>query len=123
MARTGASVRKDELIISALISTSSLRAASAACGICETQIRKRLNDDEFKNRYDRERRELLRQNATALQGYMSQAISTIAGVMSSKTASEQTKLNAAEAIIRNSLKLTEQTEILERLDKLEKSLK
>ena len=123
MARTGASVRKDELIISALISTSSIRAASAACGICETQIRKRLKDDEFKNRYDQERRELLRQNATALQGHMSQAISTIAGVMNSKTANEQTKLNAAEAIIRNSLKLTEQTEILERLDKLEKSLK
>lgn len=123
MARTGASIRKDELIIAALISNSSLRVASEACGICETQIRKRLKDDEFKRRYDQERRELLRQNSAALQGYVSQAISAIVGVMNSKTANEQTKLNAAEAIIRNSLKLTEQTEILERLDKLEKCLK
>ncbi len=123
MARTEASIRKDELIIAALISNSSLRAASAACGVGETQIRKRLRDADFKERYDQERRELLRQNTTALQGHVSKAISVIAGVMNSKTANEQTKLNAAEAIIRNSLKLTEQTEILERLDKLEKSLK
>ena len=123
MARTGASVRKDELIIAALISNSSLKAASAACGICETQIRQRLKDEKFKERYDRERRELLRQNTTALQGHVSKAIPTIAGVMNSKTANDQTKLNAAEAIIRNSLKLTEQTDILERLDKLEKNLK
>lgn len=123
MARTTASIRKDELIIAALLSNSSLRAASAACGVCETQIRKRLKDPAFKEKYDSERRELLQQNTTVLQGHVSKAISTIAGVMSSKTSSEQTKLNAAEAIIRNSLKLTEQTEILERLDKLEKSLK
>ncbi len=123
MARTEASIRKDELIIAALISNSSLRAASAACGVGETQIRKRLRDADFKERYDQKRRELLRQNTTALQGHVSKAISVIAGVMNSKTANEQTKLNAAEAIIRNSLKLTEQTEILERLDKLEKSLK
>jgi len=123
MARTEASIRKDELIIAALISNSSLRAASVACGVSETQIRKRLRDVEFKERYSQERRELLRQNTTALQGHVSKAISVIAAVMNSKTANEQTKLNAAEAIIRNSLKLTEQTEILERLDKLEKSLK
>lgn len=123
MARTEASIRKDELIISALISNSSLRAASVACGVSETQIRKRLRDVEFKERYSQERRELLRQNTTALQDHVSKAISVIADVMNSKTANEHTKLNAAEAIIRNSLKLTEQTEILERLDKLEKSLK
>ena len=57
------------------------------------------------------------------RSHVSKAISTIAGVMNSKTANDQTKLNAAEAIIRNSLKLTEQTDILERLDKLEKNLK
>ena len=37
-------------------------------------------------------------------------------------AAPQVRLNAADAIIRNSLKLTEQTDILNRLQKLEKEM-
>ena len=43
--------------------------------------------------------------------------------MTDTEASQQTRVNAAEAVIRNNLKMTEQTDILTRLDELERLAK
>ncbi len=118
-----AAKRKDELIISALLSNPTVRAASTACGVSETQIYDRLRNDTFKIRYDKARQELLRQNTAALQGHVSAAIAALAEIVNDREATQQVRLNAAEAIIRNSLKLTEQTDIMTRLDALERLYK
>lgn len=116
----GAASRKDEIIIAALLSNPTVRAAAAACGVSETQIYARLRSQKFKEKYDRARHELLEQNAAALQGHVSAAIDAMGDIVNDQEAPQQVRLNAAEAIMRNSLKLTEQTEILSRLDALEK---
>lgn len=113
-------MRKDEIIISALLSNPTVRGASAACGVSETQIYARLRNSKFKERYDKARHELLERNTAALQGHVSAAIDTMGQIVSDQDAPQQVRLNAAEAILRNSLKLTEQTEILSCLDALEK---
>lgn len=113
---------KDEKIISALIANPTIRAAAAACGVSETQIYARLRTPEFKARYDQARRELLERNTAALQGHLGTAIETMGQICADSEATPQVRLNAADAIIRNSLKLTEQNDILTRLQKLEDEL-
>lgn len=113
---------KDEKIIAALIANPTIRAAAEACAISETQIYARLRIPEFKLRYDEARRELLERNTAALQARLGAAIETMGEICNDCETAPQTRLNAADAIIRNSLKLTEQFDILRRLDELEKTL-
>ena len=114
--------RKDEIIMAALISNQTVRAASKACGVSETQIYARLRTPAFKEKYDAARRELLEQSAAYVQGLVSDAIKKMYEVMNDRDASQQVQLNAAEAITRNSLKLTEQADILAQLAELKKAV-
>ena len=109
----------DEKIISALIATPTIREASVVCGYSESTIYARLRDSEFKARYDVERRGLLERNAAALQSHLGKAIATMAEIVDDKNTAPQIRLNAADANVRNSLKLNEQTEIIRRVDELE----
>lgn len=99
-----------------------IRAAAAACKISETQLYARLRNPEFKSRYDEARRELLERNTAALQGHLAGAIEVMGEICQNTDTAPQVRLNAADAIIRNSLKLTEQNDILTRLGELEKQL-
>ena len=114
--------RKDEVLIAALLSNPTVRAAAKAVGRSETQVYARLRDPDFKAQYNAARHELLEQSTATLQGHLSEAVETMTAIMRDTEAPHQTRLNAAEAIMRNSLKLTEQTDIIERLDRLENGL-
>ncbi|MDE7245108.1 MAG: hypothetical protein K2O18_14205 [Oscillospiraceae bacterium] len=113
---------KDEKIIAALLSSPTIRAASAACGISESQIYTRLRNPEFKRKYDKARGELLDRNTAALQSQIGAAIETMGQICNDTETAAQVRLNAADAIIRNSLKLTEQNDILTRLEALEETV-
>ena len=112
--------KNDELILASLLSTPTIRAAAAACGVSESVIYSRLKEPDFKDRYDRERREMLTQSAAALQTHLGAAIEAMGEIVSDKETNPQTRLNAAEAVIRNTLKLTERTDVLDRLERLNK---
>ena len=114
--------RKDELILAALLSNPTVRAASKACGVSETQIYARLRTPSFKERYDNARHELLAQSTTLVQSLVGDAVKKMRDVMNDPDASQQVQLNAAEAITRNSLKLTEQNDILTQLAELKKAV-
>lgn len=116
-----AAERKNERIIAALISTPTVKAASEACGVSTRQIYKRLEEPEFRAAYDKARHDLLDKSTAALQGHLSAAVETMGEIVNDPKAAPQTRLNAAEAIVRNTLKLTEQGDILARLDALEKA--
>lgn len=114
--------RKDEQILAALLTNPTVRAASKACGVSETQIYARLRNPEFREKYDNARRELLEQSTAYIQGIVSEAIDKMREVMNDPDAAPQVQLNAAECITRNSLKLTEQTDILRQLAELKKAV-
>lgn len=117
-----AAARRDELILSALLSNSTVRAAAAACGVSESQIYARLRTAAFKERYRKARLELLEQSTAYIQGITSEAIEKMRQVMRDPDAAPQVQLNAAEAVLRNSLKLTEQADILAQLAELRKAV-
>lgn len=114
--------RNDETLIAALISNPTIKAAATACGVSERYIYGRLHDPAFKVKYDAARREILEQSTAFIQGIVSEAIQKMRDVMNDPDASQQVQLNAAEAITRNSLKLTEQNDILTQLAELKKAV-
>jgi vacuolar-type H+-ATPase subunit E/Vma4 len=120
--RSNAASRKDELIIAALIGNPTVRAAATACGVSESQVYARLRKPAFKAKYDEARRELLQQSTAYIQGIVSEAVQKMRDVMNDPDVSAQVQLNAAEAITRNSLKLTEQNDILTQIAELKKAV-
>lgn len=115
-----AAENKDELIIAALISNPTVKAAAAACGVSETAVFDRLKKPEFKKRYAEARYQLLEQSTAFMQGLVGEATAKMRDVMNDPAAAPQVQLNAADAILKNCYKLTEQNDILTRLDALER---
>ena len=110
---------KDEKIIAALLAHPTVRSASKACEISETQIYARLRDPPFKAKYDKARQEMLEEATAAAQSSVMAAIGTMVKVLQNPENAAQVRLNAADMIVRNCLKLTEQNEIVKRLERLE----
>lgn len=116
--------QKDEVVIAALISTPTIKKASEVCGVSERNIYRHLQDAAFKAKYDKARAELLESYVNSLQQRIGGAIETMQKLIDDKeNTPPQVQLNAAEAIIKYSLKLTEQIEIIKRIDALEEAVK
>ena len=58
----------------------------------------------------------------ALQARVSEAVETLTSVMRDKKAPPQTRVNACNSILTNALRMTEQLEILKRLEAVEAAL-
>lgn len=102
-----------------MITQPSVAQASKACGLSETQIYARLKEPEFAKQYKEARRDLLTNCAAALQNRMGAATEKLAEVMDDDGTPAQARIQAASAILRFGLTLTEKVDILERLDELE----
>ncbi len=118
----GRSADRDDLVIAALIANPTIKAASAACGVSETQIRVRLRKPAFKKRYDEARRELLEQTTAYVQGALTEAIDKLLSIMRDPDVSPQTQVNAASALVRTFLKLNEDTYILNQIEEIKKAI-
>lgn len=112
----------DEKIIAALLSCPTNKQAAAECGITEKQLYNRMNTSTFKAKLTEAKARLMDGATAALQARMGEAVATMTEIMHDQDAPAQTRLNAAEAVLRNSLKLSERSDILDRLDALEKEL-
>ena len=111
----------DEKIIAALMTSATNAEAAKSAGLSLTQLYNRMRNPEFKTKLSEARSRLLDGATAALQARLGEAVDTMTEVMHDPDAPAQTKLNAAEAILRNSLKLSERSDILARLDALEEA--
>lgn len=114
--------QKDELILLALLSNPTIRKASQACGVSESQIYERLRSKEFKARYDKLKRQMLAQGTGYLVGVAGEAMEKIRAIMNDPEASKQTQLNACDTILRNCLRYTETTDIITALEDLKREV-
>lgn len=112
----------DEAVIAALITHPSVREASKACGLSETQIYARMKDPDFSKLYREARRDVLSGCTSALQSRMSQAVEVLAETMSDKKVAPQVRVNAANSIFQHGIRLTEQIDVIERLESLERMM-
>ena len=100
---------------------STIRAAADSLGVSESYLYSRLKNEQFKKRYDDSRDKILQHSVLRLQSGISDAIETITMIMNDAENSPQVRLNAAETILRNCLRLTEQVDILHRIEALERN--
>lgn len=110
---------EDEKIIAVLLATNTRKEASKKLGIGLNTLYKRMNTSEFQNKYKEARDEIIKEVIDRLQTSMLEAVEVIKEIMCNKNAPPQIRLNASDALIRHGIRLTEQREIIERIERLE----
>lgn len=106
--------------LAALLSASTVREAADSAGIGYQTLRFWLaNNSEFRRAYNEQLQGLITDTAAQLKKNMGEAVSTMAQIMGDKSVNAQTRLNASDALLRQSLKFIEAVDILERLEKIE----
>ena len=111
----------ENIVLAGLLTHATVAKTATATGISESTIFKYLRDPAFKERYEAAKLEQLEQSTATLQANITKAVNAIVAVIESPQSSQQVKLNAADMLLRNSFRFTEQVEVLKRLDKLEKA--
>ena len=108
----------DEKLITALLTAPNIRAASKICGLSESAVYSRMRKPKFRAMYNDRRTHLMEESYNVLLQHLHSAVNTM-GSLAATAQNEQTRLNAAEAIIRCGLRLNEQLDIMRRLEALE----
>ena len=90
--------------------------------IGETTIHTRLKKPEFQKKYRSACVDLVKDHASKMQIIAGEAIETLREIIKDKETASGVRASAADTILRKALKLTEQANILERLQELEERL-
>ena len=109
----------DEQIIAALFSTSSNKEAAALAGISTKTLYSRLAQPEFQEKVRAARRELLESVATEIQRCTTSAVRVIAEIREDEMVNPAIRLQAADAILRHTVKLTDLVDLSARLEAME----
>ena len=109
---------KRQKALLALLENPTTEAAAKATGITSKTLRGYLNDPEFQAEYKRAFAGLLEDATRQAQRAIAPAISTLQEIVESEGENAQARISAARSILEYSMKLTEQTDILTRLESL-----
>lgn len=115
------SPRKEKALQALLISRTRAEAAKAA-GIGESTLRSYMQDPEFVERYREAFGNLITDATRQAQQAIAPALSTLREVVEDVDENAQARISAARSLLEYALKLTEQADILGRLDELERAI-
>lgn len=115
------SPRKEKALQALLISRTRAEAAKAA-GIGQSTLRSYMQDPEFVERYREAFGNLITDATRQAQQAIAPALSTLREVVEDVDENAQARISAARSLLEYSLKLTEQADILSRLDELERAI-
>lgn len=113
----------DELIIIALLEYPTILAAAESLKITPQTIYNKLENDNFKIKYNLYKTKILNHNMGRLQGLLTESINTLEEIIENKENPPNIRLQASNIIFNNYLKLTNTLEIVERLETLERAYK
>lgn len=111
--------RKEKALSALLVSRTRAEAAQAA-GIGESTLRGYMRDPEFLERYKQAFGEMVADATRQAQQTLSPALSVLKEIMMDRDEQASARITAARSVLEYSLKLCEQTDILEQLRELEK---
>jgi len=97
----------NEELISTLLTHGTIREASQVLGISERTIYNMMSEREFCVMYEGIQATLLNNSVTLLQNRISEAINTIGDIMNDKEVNPQTRLQAAQTILKNGFSMQE----------------
>lgn len=110
---------KQNRVLAVLLTAPSKAAAAQAAGISPRTLRDYLADPEFQTEYKRAFAGLVEDATRQAQQAITPALSTLREIVESEDENAQARISAARTILEYSMKLTEQTDILARLEELE----
>lgn len=101
----------DEVIISALISNGTIKAAANAVGISERSIYDRMSSGEFKALYKSAKADVVRKAIFELNNQIGAAVETVVSIMKDNEINPAIRLQAAQTILSNANKFSERLNI------------
>ena len=112
----------DETILAALFDCASNREAAKAVGLSERAFYSRIRSPEFQRKLAEEKAQILEHASNAAESRINAAVNVMAEVMLDTENSGSVRTQAADALIRASLKLLEIHDISRRLEALERNM-
>lgn len=111
--------RKQEALMSALLTAPTLRDAAHLAGIGEVTAWRWLKDDTFQTAYREARREVVKQAISQVQQATGEAVETLRKVMQDPHAPASAKVTAARTILETAVKAVELEDLEARIVALE----
>lgn len=111
-----------EKIINGLLTNTTVRETAQAVGVSESTIYRHMKDEEFQREYRESRRAMLEDNCHKMQASMSQAIDKLINIINDDSIGNQVRLNAIDMLLRHTQRLTDQVDIMARIENLEKNI-
>lgn len=109
----------DEKILGALLAAGSVRKAAQIADVSEATIRNRLNDDAFREQYEKAKASVLSEACDSLAARLTSAVDALSSVLDSDSTPAPVKVSAADSLLRHGLRYVEVANVLRRLDALE----
>ena len=111
---------KQEQALAALMVCPTRKAAAAAAGISERTLRGYFKNEEFRTRYWEQYAEVIEDAARQSQQSLQRALAVFSEVMDDPEERAAVRLQAAHLAADYAMRLTEQADVMNELDKLRK---
>ena len=111
-----------ETVISGLLLNGSIRNTANALGVSPSTIYRVCNEEGFQEAYSKAKQHLLQEVCNNLVSTLLEAVDVTKSIMNNTDNSPQIRLNASQILFNTCIRLTEQTEVLQRIEKLERSV-
>lgn len=113
---------KQQKALVALLTQPTKEKAATAAGITSKTLRSYLDDPEFLAEYRKAFSELVEDATRKVQQTLDPAVAVLREVMENDSENGQVRVSAARSVLEYGLKMTEQTDILNRLQELEAAM-
>ena len=111
----------DDKLLELLLVHGSVKGAARACGLSQNAIFRRLQNEEFRARYDSMQGILLQTAAASMSDMLQDAVKALKNVCDDMSVSPQIRINAADCILRHCLRYAEVSDGLARIERLERA--
>ena len=113
----------DNQLISALLSSATIKQASDEVGLSEQAVYSRLRKVDFRTKLQNARNDQFQVISSKLEDANFKALDTLINILDDKEVSAGIKVRASQTLLDLSLKNREQADILTRIQNLEEMLK
>ena len=112
----------DEMIVNAVIASKTNTEAIRTLGINERYFYTRLREKPLQAKLEAARAKLTKEVGGQLRQSLTAAVSVLTEIMQNEEASPQVRVNAANSVIQNYMRITERDEVIARLEAIENEL-
>lgn len=113
---------KKDQAITALITTTSIKAAAARVGVNEKTIRRWLDDPEFAHKVNQAQIEVMQGTIRGVINAGNRAVETLLNIMGSDEYPASARVSAAKAVINNNTKILELQTVQQTLEEFESAI-